>query len=133
MSLAKAVATFKQCPICQTFWESVRDFLEDEHIRLIGYQTNFRKLESGLLLFNHDCETTLSLKVQAFAYLYDGPVFTKHLAGTEACPGYCLHRNELRPCPEQCECAYVREILEIIQNWPKVGAKQTALLKKEST
>jgi hypothetical protein len=39
--------------------------------------------------------------------------------GTEECPGYCLHQDELQPCPARCECAYVREIIQIIRNWPK--------------
>jgi hypothetical protein len=25
----------------------------------------------------------------------------------------------VEPCPSQCECAYIREILQIIRNWPK--------------
>ena len=119
MSATETADTFKRCPICQVSWKSVREFLEDESLRMIGYQVNFHKLESGLILFNHDCETTLSVKVEAFTGLYKGPVFIEHLADTEECPGYCLHQHELRPCPAQCECAYVREIMQLIQNWPK--------------
>jgi hypothetical protein len=122
MSIRETTDIFKICPTCQVAWKSVSDFLADGSLVMIGYQVNFHKLESGLILFNHVCESTLSVKVVDFTGLFDGPVFTEHLTGTEECPGFCLHRNELRPCPAQCECAYVREIMQIIQDWPKRNA-----------
>ena len=54
-----------------------------------------------------------------FKDLYDGPVFKDRLLSTEQCPEYCLHEDQLDPCPAKCECAYVREILQTVQRWPK--------------
>jgi hypothetical protein len=34
-------------------------------------------------------------------------------------PGYCNDREILNPCSEACECAYVREIVQIVRKWPK--------------
>ena len=106
---------FKQCKNCQTEWPTRDQFLDDPDVVLIGYQSNFVTLEKGLFLFNHSCQSTLSVEVEAFADLYAGPIFQERLFKTETCPGYCLHHNELRPCPAKCECAYVREIMTLLQ------------------
>lgn len=46
-------------------------------------------------------------------------MFTERLTGTEECQGMRLHEDDLRPCPAKCECAYVREVLQVITSWPK--------------
>jgi hypothetical protein len=51
--------------------------------------------------------------------LYDGPVFEQRKTGTEQCPEYCLRKEELASCPAKCECAYVREIIQLVAKWPK--------------
>lgn len=91
--------TFRKCALCETTWKTRADFLRDKEIALIGYQTNFVAIEKGLFLFNHICNTTLSLPVAAFADLYDGPIYTEHKTGSKECPGYCLYKNNMRPCP----------------------------------
>ena len=108
---------FKICPKCSEIWNSRSDFLADTTLELIGYQSHFKLLTLGLLLFNHSCGTTLSIFADEFKDLYDGPTFKDRLTGTKTCPGYCLNTSELRPCPNQCECAYVREIVQRVKNW----------------
>ena len=70
-------------------------------------------------MFNHSCKATLSMHANAFWDLYQGTFFTDRATGNDQCPGYCLHPDELSPCPAQCECAFVREILQVIKNWRK--------------
>jgi hypothetical protein len=110
---------FKKCPNCDFEWDSRESFLKDANISIIGYQAHFEELTLGLLLFNHSCKTTLAIRAGAFRDLYDGPVFAKRATGSEACRGYCLNRYELQQCDVQCECAYVRKIIQIVKNWPK--------------
>lgn len=113
---------FKTCSACGYVWLTWRNFLDDPELVLLGYQVDFDKLETGLFLFNHvraNCGTTLSLKVAEFRHLYNGPVFRERLTGSAGCLGYCLKRDVFKVCPNQCECAYVREILNIISHWPK--------------
>ncbi len=117
--IADSAPMFKQCNVCKTRWESREEFLEDPDIDTIGYQVNFEELSAGMFLFNHSCGTTLALKAEDFLDLYDGPIFTEKAAGTEQCPGYCLYRKRLDSCPVKCECAYVREIIQIIRKWDK--------------
>ncbi len=114
---------FKTCKICGMQWITRDQFINDPQVVSIGYQANFVILGKGLFLFNHSCQSTLSVEVQAFQDLYAGPMFEDRLTRSEACRGYCLHRNNLRPCPEQCECAYVREILGFLQK-PALTAEQ---------
>jgi len=117
---------FKTCPMCGFVWTEKASFLNDPNLRMIGYQVDFDELMSGLFLFHHICGTSLAIKAETFQYLYDGPMFTERMRGTKECGGHCLHKNDLRSCPVKCECAYVREIVQVILNWPKQGlaAKQ---------
>lgn len=106
---------FKKCQLCLQVWPEREDFIQDDDVLLIGYQSNFKALDRGLFLFNHSCDNTLSIKAVEFVDLYDGPVFEERKTGSENCPGYCLHQNDLRGCPAQCNCAYVREILQLLE------------------
>jgi hypothetical protein len=110
---------FKKCPVCNVSWKDRETFLSDPKIKLRGYQVSFNALEEGLFLFDHSCQDTLVLPVQAFRDLYTGPVFQARKTGTAECPGYCLRKEEFRRCPSQCECAYVREIIQIVNSWAK--------------
>lgn len=106
---------FKMCQLCRTHWDNREQFVADPQVVLVGYQANFVVPARGLFLFDHACRNTLSVDVWTFADLYEGEVFEESRRGTEECPGYCLHENDLRPCPAHCECAYVREILALLQ------------------
>ncbi len=106
---------FKTCPNCGFVWETRNDFLSDASVFIIGYQAHFKDLSSGLFLFNHSCKGTLALKVSAFQDLYHGIVYKKRATGTDACPGYCLHEDILEPCSAECECASIREIVQILR------------------
>ncbi len=110
---------FKKCSKCGFKWPDRASFLTDTGLRMIGYQSNFDELMAGMFLFNHICKTTLAVSAEDFRDLYDGPIFVERLNGTEKCDGYCLHQDDLSPCPARCQCAYVREIIQVIRNWPK--------------
>ena len=106
---------FKTCSSCGFIWDSLQEFLDDDAVDYAGYQVSFLELETGFFLFNHTCGTTLAVGVDAFHSLYDGPVFLERVVGTDKCPGYCLERMSLEPCPVKCECAFVREIIQVLK------------------
>jgi hypothetical protein len=113
---------FKTCPVCKSAWDARDDFISDPDIQLGGYQVNFDNCRLGFFLFNHmTCRNTLGVKASDFLDLHDGPVYERRLAGTDDCPGYCLHQSELKPCPARCECAFVRDVLDRLARWPKSG------------
>lgn len=107
--------------MCGHRWKNRDAFLADPDIRVCGYMADFDRLELGLLLFDHRrCGTTMALKAFLFTDLYKGPVYAERKTGTEDCPGYCLRDCELSPCPARCECAYVREVVDICKGWNAV-------------
>ncbi|GAB4336784.1 MAG: hypothetical protein Kow0037_18460 [Calditrichia bacterium] len=113
----KPSAFYKKCPKCGAEWGNLTVFLADDTVQIIGYQANFTKLKGGLFLFNHDCETTFSVKVEAFQELYDGPIYQKRATLTDQCPAYCFHQEILESCEVDCECAFVREILRRVKDY----------------
>ncbi len=112
--------SFKSCFNCVTYWSTREEFLQDENIKLVGYQVHFEELTSAIFLFNHSCGSTLGLPVSRLTDLYQGQIFSGRANGTEECPGYCLYRSNLKSCPVQCECSYVQEIIQIINGLPKL-------------
>ena len=111
---------FKKCPDCGQEWQTREDFLFDKEIVIKGYQANFENLKLRLFLFDHlKCMTTMAIKAGEFRDVYDGPVFQKRMTSTSECPGYCLRSQELSRCQVECECAWVREVLNIIVHWQK--------------
>lgn len=116
--------SFKQCTCCNSDWKTRDDFLADPGIELIGYQVSFDELLLGLLLFNHTCGTTMAIPVNKLRDLYTGSIYQTRKTGTDECPGYCLRQNELKACPAQCECAWIRELIQIISNMKKTGLKR---------
>lgn len=117
---------FKQCSACGFVWSDRNDFLGDPDVSLIGYQVNFKQLTAGLFLFNHVCKGTLAIYAVAFTDLYDGPIFTERMTDEPQCSGHCFHESDLNPCPNQCECAFVREIIQKINAWPKRSKAEKA-------
>lgn len=111
---------FKICTCCKAPWFSRDEFLEDGNVTLVGYQVNFVNLELGFFLFNHlTCQSTISIPAGLFRDLYNGPVFSECLTGSDQCPGYCRHKDMLGSCRAKCECAYVRKIMQMVRDWPK--------------
>jgi len=118
-STVRIPALFKSCNNCETQWDSLQAFIQDPAIHLVGYMPTFDELTEGLFLFNHRCGTTLACTVGQFVHLTDGPVYQTNRNGEDGCPGHCLNKTDLAPCPQRCSCAFVRETLHIIDRWPK--------------
>jgi hypothetical protein len=125
--MSEADQPFKRCTGCGRVWRTRHAMLSDPDVALTGYQANFVDLQEGFFLFTHrdpGCGTTVAMPAARFTDLYEGPVFEERLTGTEHCPGHCLRRDDLVRCPAKCECAFVREVMDMIQHWP--GKKRNA-------
>lgn len=108
---------FKRCSGCEHVWASREAFLNDPEVTLVGYQVVMDELEAGFFLFNHrhqGCGSTVSIKAGHCFDLYKGPVFSTRKFGEKDCGGFCLRAEDLSPCPAECECAFVREIIQIV-------------------
>ncbi len=119
-------APFKICPTCSEKWDMIEALLADPLIELIGYQVNMAVLEEGLFYFLHHrekCGTTMAIPVAAFKGLSDRPFLAPRAAERpEGCTGLCLRKGEMGACPQNCECNWVREIMQTIQAWKKAVA-----------
>jgi len=120
LATAPNTKRFKTCTFCEEQWESLEAFIQDPTIELVGYMPTFDDLARGLVLFNHCCGTTLACQVAKFEHLNDGPAYQVRKTGKAECPGHCRCQTDLSPCSAQCSCAFVRETLQIIKQWPKV-------------
>ena len=108
---------FKRCSACGTEWITREDFLKDPELKMTGYQAHFKELTEGMFLFNHSCQATLVIRPGDFTDMYTGPVFKQRATGTKKCPSYCVREHDLSTCPIQCECAYVRDVIQIVKNY----------------
>ncbi len=109
---------FKKCPMCSTEWKTRDEFLDDLSLIIDGYQADFEKLERGLFYFTHikeGCLSTMALEAKDFLSLYSGEKYTERRTGKEECPGYCLDKEQLNRCDAICECAFNREVIQIIK------------------
>jgi hypothetical protein len=104
--------------MCSKEWETRNQFLEDLSLELNGYEADFEKLEWGLFYFTHKAEgccSTMTLKAEEFLSLYSGKKYSDRRTGMEGCPGYCLEKEQLDRCDAICECAFNREVIQIIK------------------
>jgi hypothetical protein len=109
---------FKKCPSCFTSWATRNDFLRDGSLELNGYKADFQKLEYGLFFFTHkvaDCFSTMALEAGDFLDLYTGTIYLESKTLTDECPRYCIDEKQLNRCEAKCECAFVREVLQIVK------------------
>jgi hypothetical protein len=114
----ESAPAFKICSLCGTVWKSRHDFISDPLIELNGYQVCLLELKYGMFLFSHNrenCHTTMALPVFAFLDLYTGPRYPENKALSPECPRYCINENNLERCRVFCECAYIREVIQLIR------------------
>jgi hypothetical protein len=113
---------FKLCPSCNKEWLTREEFMRDPGLELNGYKADFESLEYGMFFFTHsvsNCCSTMVLLVNDFRSLYGGPVYPDRLALSEDCPRYCIDEKQMARCDALCECAFVREIMQIIRQEKK--------------
>jgi len=113
---------FKTCPLCNEQWLTREDFLSDPYLECRGYQVNLDMLHEGLFLFVHTkegCGTDMAININAFLGLHFGKKYFDRKAFTSACPGHCFDKDDINPCSEACECAFIRDLLQVIRKWPK--------------
>jgi len=109
---------FKECPMCGGSWKNREGFLQDGSLQINGYQADFESLESGLLFFTHHvegCHSTMALQVREFIDLNPGVRHCERKTLTKECPQYCFYESELGRCEVACECAFVRDLIDILR------------------
>jgi hypothetical protein len=109
---------FKKCPMCSTVWQNRDKFIKDKSLEINGYQANFSNLKMGFFYFTHKvdgCYSTMVVEAKEFYDLNSGVRYPLRKTLTEECPAYCLHKDNLEKCSAECECAFVRDLILILQ------------------
>ena len=102
--------------MCNHIWHNRKQFLSDKKIVITGYMANPTDLELGIFTFNHlVCQGTLSIRAGYFLDLYEQEIYNKSQYGSPVCLGKCQAPDNLDSCPVECECAYVRQVIQIIK------------------
>lgn len=119
---------FKRCTSCFSEWKTREEFLNDASLELNGYRVNYQELERGLFFFTHKkagCCSSMALEAREFLDLFGGPRYAERKTHGEKCPRYCDDEKQPNRCDALCECAFVREVIDIIRNrngaWPGQG------------
>lgn len=125
---------FKTCPLCSTSWYTIDDFIRDSEIEVIGYQPHPEKTGAGLFIFGHrHCNSSISVQLEALSDLQVcltqdadsvyiiGPDMIQEENSTEVCYTNCLRKTDSSNGNKRCECAYVREVIQLIKHLPKNG------------
>ncbi len=111
---------FKICKSCGYQWKTRETFLSDPNVEVLGYQIFFSNLKLGVFLFNHSCHTTLAVEADLLLNLYKGSFHYERKPGkARSCPGVCMNENFLSPCSDECRCAFISKMLNILKNWEK--------------
>lgn len=112
-----AATCFKTCSCCGRSWQTRDAFLSDGELKVEGYTADFESLERGLFFVTHrsrECGSTMAFEAQEFLDLYTGPRYPQRKALSDECPRYCLDEKQLGRCTVLCECAFVREVLQVL-------------------
>ena len=103
-------------------WAKRKHFLEDPSLELNGYQVDFEDLGKGLFFFTHNmqgCYSTMVIHAEEFFALNPAEKFEQRRTSSDDCPGYCLKRDALGRCTAECECAFVRDVMDIVSGMQK--------------
>lgn len=115
---------FGICPMCYYKWDTQEEFITDSSLRIDGYMADFEVLDASLFYFTHmrpECGSTFTMEAQVFLNLYNGEKYVERRTGEEECPAYCQDKENLNRCDALCECAFNREIIQIIKKRQSEG------------
>lgn len=102
--------------MCNYIWHNRKQFLSDNNIVITGYMANPSALDLGIFTFNHlICKGTFSVRAGYFLDLYEHEIYGESHFGSDKCLGKCMDHDNLEACPVKCECAYVRQVIQIIK------------------
>lgn len=121
--------------MCAFKWQSRDDFIEDPSLEINGYLADLEELKYSQFYFTHNvagCGSTMVIEARDFFSLYSGPSYKERRTDQEDCPGYCRDKEQLDRCAAYCECAFNREIIQLIRARQSLNKQQTDQHKKKS-
>ena len=115
---------FPRCGSCRKGWRDWREFVLDPGLRLLGLQVIPDLTEANLLVFEHDCGSSLSVLVSRLRpFLADEAEDTvlPSLYGSETCLQHCRLLEDLEVCDRPCANARDRRLAVTVQTVKRTG------------
>ncbi len=109
---------FQVCGSCRFTWPSWDQFVRDPAVRLLGFQAVASNPDINLLIFEHDCGSTVSILSRRLRHLLPAPppdAPTERLIGTDECRGHCRLLEDLEACNAKCSNARDRQLILLVQ------------------
>jgi hypothetical protein len=113
-----ASGPFQTCGSCRHAWPTLDSFILDPGVRLVGLFFHETVLEMSLLVFEHECGTSVSVPARRFRHLLpaaesDAPQVTVE------CQGHCRRMEDFGGCNEPCSNARDRDLMRLILRMKK--------------
>jgi hypothetical protein len=104
---------FRSCGSCQQAWRDWRELVLDPALRLLGLQIAPGRPEGNLLVFEHDCRSSVSVlasRLRPHLGGDDEATSLPSLFESEACSGRCRFLENLEACDRPCANARDRRL-----------------------
>ena len=98
---------FKTCGSCKHQWPTWDEFVLDPAVRLLGLQSEITNPDVNLLVFEHDCGSSISILSRRLRHLLPEPEPDDppaRLLGTDQSRGHCLRLEDLEACDAGPRC-----------------------------
>jgi len=112
-----ATEPFRTCGACRRAWPTATSFLTDPNLSIIGLQVAEHLPEANLVVFEHGCGSSVSVRTSRLRFLLPDPgegSEATDLFGTEHCQGLCRQQAEWAACDRPCVNARDRHLLQIL-------------------
>lgn len=108
---------FKACGACRRGWSSWEEFLADPGLRLLGLQAVSHVPDASVLVFEHQCGSSVSVLTSRLHHLVPEPepLAWPSLRGTDACARHCLDIADHTPCAQRCRHTADRQLLAMVE------------------
>jgi hypothetical protein len=110
-------APFRTCGACRRAWATSAAFLDDGGLTVLGLQVAEHMPEANLLVFEHDCGSSVSVRAARLRFLLPDPAEGEGLAdlwGTEECQRLCRRLEDWTTCDRPCVNARDRHLLQLV-------------------
>lgn len=108
---------FRTCGSCRQGWPTAAAFLGDTTITVLGLQVAEHLPDANLLIFEHGCGTSVSVRASRLRFLLPDPAEGADLPslyGSEECQGLCRRLEEWKTCDRRCVNARDRQLLQLV-------------------
>ncbi len=105
---------FKTCRSCRIHWADLQQFVYDPGVSVLGLQAITSVPDGNLLMFEHRCGSTISVRAKLIRQMFPEPEENTSLPlqfEKDGCEGHCRSVEDLTACRQPCINARDRRLL----------------------